>query len=310
MGRISARRLTGGAAAVAVVAITVALLTQPAKAADKRPTSLAGLTAQMVLVGSPTLPAGFSLGGTLIVDNTTKGPISVDQGCSGQPEFRVVLTSSAVPQSAGFNLPGCPPVVLSPGIHRYPFILNSTYQECTEAGGSGSSSTDPPCLQPGNHAPPLPIGRYQATMATMSPIPVAKPIAVKVIKPRSNPSAFHNPPTATERTVPGLRSLQRGARVDAIRNGDSAVHHGFIVLTSREQAAAHDVVNSDRPVYEVVLQGRFVCGVCSSPPGAPAPTGTVIRSVLDQETLRGTDFSISRSLPAVLVGNRVYRFNF
>jgi hypothetical protein len=144
----------------------------------------------------------------------------------------------------------------------------------------------------------------------MSPIPVAKSIAVKVIKPRPNPSAFRNPPKATERRIPALRRLQQEARADANTNGDPAVHHGFIVLTSREQAAAPDVVNSDRPVYEVILQGHFVCGVCSGPPGAPTPKGTVIRSVVDQQTLRGTDFSLSRSLPTVLVGDPVYRFNF
>ena len=148
------------------------------------PSPVPGLTAHIVITGSHTIPAGSSVSGKLIVENTTKAPISVDQGCSGEPQFGVVLTSSAVPQSAAFTAVRCEPVVLSPGIHRYPFVLSTTYQGCVAAGGSGS--TFPPC-KPGNQVPPLQAGRYRAAMSTMSPIPVAKSIAVRVIEAVKHP---------------------------------------------------------------------------------------------------------------------------
>jgi hypothetical protein len=81
-------------------------------------------------------------------------------------------------------------------------------------------------------------------------------------------------------------------------------------LTTREQAAAPDIVNSDQAVYEVVMQGHFTFRACSIPPGANTPTGSVITSSLDRQTLEGLDFGITRSLPAPLLGEPVYRVRF
>jgi hypothetical protein len=108
--------------------------------------------------------------------------------------------------------------------------------------------------------------------------------------------------------VPALRSLEKSVVAEARGNGDASVHRGYVILTTREQAAAPAIVNSDQPVYEVVVQGRFTCGGCSVPPGAKNPTGSVITSSVDRQTLEGLDFGITRSLPTVLVGEPVYRF--
>ena len=178
---------TVSAGVTACIVIAAVLGSQPALAAGASPARLSGLTAHMVLVGSRAIPAGSSLGGTLIVDNTTKAPISVNQGCAGQPEFGVVLTSSAVPQSPAFTAVRCPPIVLTPGVHRYPFVLSATYLGCTMQAGSGSS-IEPACLMPGNGVPPLPPGQYRAVVSPMSPIPIAKPITVKVIEGPKHPS--------------------------------------------------------------------------------------------------------------------------
>jgi len=115
---------------------------------------------------------------------------------------------------------------------------------------------------------------------------------------------------ATIMTVPALRSLEKSAADEARLNGDPSVHRGYVILTTREQATAPDIVNSDQPVYEVIIQGHFTCGGCSIPPGAKIPTGSVVTSSLDRRTLQGLDFGITQTLPTVLVGVPVYRIRF
>jgi hypothetical protein len=244
------------------------------------------LRVQLVLLAGRTLSAGASTSGYVVIDNTAKTPIAVKQGCGGKPDVAVVLSSAKVPQAALFSLVKCPDVELTPGVHRYPVDISASYQGCIGPGGSGGGL--PPCLRaPDSSPPPLPLGRYQAVMATDSSIP-----------------------RATMLSVPALRSLEKGADDEARLNGDASVHRGYIILTTREQAAAPDIVNGDQPVYEVVIQGHFTCGGCSIPPGAKVPTGSVITSSVDRRTFQGLDFGITRSLPTVLVGEPVYRFRF
>lgn len=267
------------------------------------------LRVHLVLLAGRILSAGASTGGSVVIDNTARAPIAVTQGCGGKPDITVVLSSSEVPQAAAFAPVKCPDVELTPGLHRYLVDITASYQGCSGAGGSGGGL--PPCLRaPENGPPPLPVGRYQAVMATESSIPTAKPLPVVVIHPRANPTAYRTAQLATTLTVPALKSLEKGAAAEARGNGDASVHRGYIILTTREQAAAPDIVNGDQPVYEVVLQGRFTCGGCSIPPGAKVPTGSVITSSVDRQTFQGLDFGISRSLPTVLVGELVYRFRF
>lgn len=267
------------------------------------------LRVHLVLLAGRTLSAGASTSGYVVIDNTTRAPIAVTQGCGGKPDIAVVLSSSKVPQAAVFAPVKCTDVELTPGLHRYPVDIRASYQGCIGPGGSGGGL--PPCLPaPENGPPPLPVGRYQAVMATDSSIPTAKPLPVTVVHPRANPTAYRNAQLATMLTVPALKSLEKGTAAEARGNGDASVHRGYIILTTREQAAAPDIVNGDQPVYEVVVQGRFTCGGCSIPPGAKVPTGSVITSSVDRQTFQSLDFGISRSLPTVLVGELVYRFRF
>ncbi len=70
-----------------------------------------------------------------------------------------------------------------------------------------------------------------------------------VIHPRANPTAYRTARLATVLTVPALDPWRRAPRGSSL-NGDAAVHRGYIILTTREQAAAPDIVNGDQPVYE------------------------------------------------------------
>jgi hypothetical protein len=270
---------------------------------------VAALHVHLVLLGGRTLSAGASTSGYVVIDNTAKKPIAVTQGCGGKPDVAVILSSAKVPQTAIFPAVGCPDAELTPGLHRYPVEVSASYQSCLEPGGSGAGL--PRCLPaPEIGPPPLPVGRYQAVMNTVSSIPTAKPLSVTVIHPRSNAAAYRTARLATTLTVPALKSLESSAATEARVNGDTSVHRGYIILTTRGREAAPDIVNSDQPVYEVVLQGHFTCGSCSVPPGGQTPTGSVITSSVDRQTLEGLDFGITRSLPTVLVGEPVYRFRF
>jgi hypothetical protein len=270
------------------------------------PAPAPGLTARMVLIGSHTIPAGASAGGALVLDNTGHAGVKVTQGCGGAPQFAVVLTNSRVQHSAILTTQACPPIVVGPGPHRFPFVLRASYEGCTAGPGPGF----PKCLQPGNLPVPLPVGTYRATMGTASSVPIAPPLAVTVIGPRPNPGAFRDPPVATPELVPVLHRLQQAAQAEVVANQHSGVHHGYIVITSRERAAAPDLVNSDQPVYQLVLRGHFQCLGCSVPPGHPIPRGTVITLAVDQQTLQPLDFGIGNSLPMVLAGDQTYRFTF
>jgi hypothetical protein len=278
-------------------------------ASDDTMHEVGALRVHLVLLAGRTLSAGASTSAYVVIDNTAKAPIAVTQGCGGKPGVAVVLSSPKVPQAAVFTAEKCPDVELTPGLHRYPVDISASYQGCIGPGGSGGGL--PPCLPaPDSGPPPLPVGRYHAVMTTDSSIPTAMPMPVTVIHPRPNPTAYRTAQLATMLTVPALRSLEKIAAAEARGNGDASIHHGYIILTTREQAAAPDIVNGDQPVYEVVIQGRFTCGSCSIPPGAKIPTGSVITSSVDRQTLEGLDFGITRSLPTVLVGEPIYRFRF
>jgi len=266
------------------------------------------LHVHLVLLGGRTLSAGASTSGYVVINNTAKKPIAVTQGCGGKPDVEVVLSSPKVPQTAVFAAVKCPDVELTPGIHRYPVDVSASYQGCLEPGGSGGGL--PPCLPAPDSLPPLPVGRYQAVMGTDSSIPSAKPLSVTVIHPRADATAYRTARSASTLTVPALGSLKKSAADEARVNGDASVHRGYIILTTREQAAAPEIVNGDQPVYQLVFQGHFTCGTCSIPPGAKTPTGSVMTSSVDRQTLQGLDFGLTRSLPRVLVGAPIYRFRF
>jgi hypothetical protein len=260
----------------------------------------------MVFIGARTvMPTGSSMGGFLVIDNTTPAPIRYDQAC-GAPQFAVVLTNSKVRQSPAFAANACPSGFITPGLHRYWFQVSSTYQRC----GDGTDGV-PACRLMGLRFRPLPAGHYLAAETSDShPIPMAQALRVIVVPDRPDPTAFDHPKSATDAAVPALSRLRAAARSLAMANDDSAVHNGFVVVTSREHAAGGDIVNTDQPVYEMVLRGRFTCLACSFPPGASAPHGTTVVLTLDEQTLQTTGFGVTGSFPSVLVGDPVYRFRF
>jgi len=53
----------------------------------------------------------------------------------------------------------------------------------------------------------------------------------------------------------------------------------------------------------VTIKGHFVCGLCSVPPGAHAPTGTYLSLVIKAKTFEGTDSGISPKPPPLLAAH-------
>ncbi len=111
------------------------------------------------------------------------------------------------------------------------------------------------------------------------------------------------PPSVARR----LEALARGL-VDSL--GDARVHTADVILTTREHAAGGDIVDSNQPVYELVMRGKFVCVSCSRPSGAHAPRGTVAVLTVDRRTFHVTDFGISDRAPRRPVGAQQYQIRF
>lgn len=111
------------------------------------------------------------------------------------------------------------------------------------------------------------------------------------------------PPSVAKR----LEALARGF-VDSL--GDARVHTADVILTTREHAAGGDIVNSNQPVYELVMRGKFVCESCSRPSGAHAPRGTVAVLTVDRKTFHVTDFGIGDRAPRRPVGAQQFQIRF
>jgi hypothetical protein len=58
----------------------------------------------------------------------------------------------------------------------------------------------------------------------------------------------------------------------------------------------------DQDVYVLVLHGHLTCRLCSRPPGAPAPRGTVAACVLERRTLRLLEFALGDRLDVGVLG--------
>lgn len=155
-------------------------------------------------------------------------------------------------------------------------------EACHEVALRSSLGVEYQCTPTASRYHRCPSATDHAVMDTNRP---SRGLRVTVTHPRANPPAYRAAPLATTLTVPALRSLEKRAADEARSHGDASVHHGYIISATRERAAAPDIVKSDAPVYEVVLEGRFTCEGCSIPPGAKVPTGPVMSS-LDHHTLR------------------------
>jgi hypothetical protein len=86
------------------------------------------------------------------------------------------------------------------------------------------------------------------------------------------------------------------ARHGAASLGDPQPASAVYVATTRLAAVGLSMsatVNTDQPVYLVVLTGTFVATGASGPSGSKPPTGTVASFVLDAADGRGVDFGLS-----------------
>ena len=65
-----------------------------------------------------------------------------------------------------------------------------------------------------------------------------------------------------------------------------------------EMVVSGDIVNDHGAVYVVeVTGGTFTDNTASTPPGAPAPSGSVLILTVDAQSFRVTDFSLTRTAP-------------
>jgi hypothetical protein len=80
-------------------------------------------------------------------------------------------------------------------------------------------------------------------------------------------------------------------------NGGHPVAWATAVVTTHAKALTSATPGDTTPgakavVYLVTIKGHFVCGLCSVPSGAHAPTGTYLSIVIDAQSFRGTDSGI------------------
>ena len=88
-------------------------------------------------------------------------------------------------------------------------------------------------------------------------------------------------------------------------NGGHPVAWATAVDTTHAKALTSATPGDTTPggkavVYLVTIKGHFVCGLCSVPPGAQAPTGTYMSLVINAKTFEATDSGISPKPPPVL----------
>jgi hypothetical protein len=101
------------------------------------------------------------------------------------------------------------------------------------------------------------------------------------------------------------RRLTSAAMKIARIDGDPRPDSVQVVQTTRGQALTvatpGDFLSrgNRRPVYLVVMHGKFRARDLPAPPGARAPTGSYLSVTLDRHTLRLLDFGLSRHRPAV-----------
>jgi hypothetical protein len=101
-------------------------------------------------------------------------------GC--RPFVGVGLGNRSVQQFVGFAaICSAAPFLLRHGSTRIPFIIETSYTQCLQQGGSQvtTGSTIPKCT-PSNVPPVLPVGRYRTFVAWSEHVPVPAPKAVSV----------------------------------------------------------------------------------------------------------------------------------
>jgi hypothetical protein len=224
-----------------------------------------GITARLVLPQT-TYPAGYSLEGTVVVNNDTGVPVPYQVDCYRTAPWQVVLAKDG----ALFEPPPMPTkcvagsgtvATLPRGETRLPFYLGVGYLGCYGRGGHATSPGMPACVGDPPGTPDLPPGRYQlvfrGTGAPFDSIDVA-PLDIDVTArgksepPLSLPKIGSDNAAAAQDEFAGLYGMEFAPYRDQLRSlGVDVVDYGAAgnqlvihVAPSAQTARERDVVLS------------------------------------------------------------------
>jgi hypothetical protein len=133
-------------------------------------------------IPSRSLPAGTTMAGELIIDNSTGLPRSLNDANGCQTGYAIVLGNDQIPPNALFTQ-ACvhKPAAIPVGESRFPFILRATYPFC---GAPVEGALRILLCLPGGGPPPLPAGLYYATFVDNGThLPPPQPVAIRVSAP-------------------------------------------------------------------------------------------------------------------------------
>jgi hypothetical protein len=116
-------------------------------------------------------------------------------------------------------------------------------------------------------------------------------------------------PVLTKLPAPVAKRIAAQGRDLAKSLGDPAVKTAqvygpdsrYVLVKASSGDLVEKLARERRGFYLIVLRGRFVCNSCTGPAGAAPPKGTIATNVWSP-TRGGTDFGLSRGLPAAVSG--------
>ena len=97
-----------------------------------------------------------------------------------------------------------------------------------------------------------------------------------------------------------LQKLGELALAEAALDGDAHPSAAFVVPTTRriaEEVAAGDNGEPNTPAYFVLLQGHFTLANARIPPGAKAPSGTVLTLTFNRQANGSLDLGAGNRMP-------------
>ena len=116
-----------------------------------------------VTLADTRVTAGTAIKGEAVLINTTSKTVTVES-CAADGWLEVGLVNRQITFEPANPAIACQPSVrLLPGLNRFPFSVLTSYQGCTQAGGS-SSTNEPLCIATG--LPALPAGEYITKVIT------------------------------------------------------------------------------------------------------------------------------------------------
>jgi hypothetical protein len=119
-----------------------------------------------IALPSPSIVAGSSEPGTLVIENNTGVDVRLTTKDGCMPPWGIVLANNKLPQTAIFSeVCTLRPLVIGTGVTKLPFTLRAIYQGCSNTG-EPQGALLPVCLRRPDGStlnPPLPSGLYRAT---------------------------------------------------------------------------------------------------------------------------------------------------